>query len=97
MHGYDDYGMSGWMWVWGAALVIGVLVLIGGLVWAIVATSADRRNQPSVTPAAGSAMARQILDERYARGELDTQEYRERMQTLGGRAVILHPGQPAGR
>jgi putative membrane protein len=28
--------------------------------------------------------ARQILDERYARGELDTEEYRERLQTLGG-------------
>lgn len=82
MYGYDGYGMGGWMWVWGAALIIGVLVLIGGLVWAIVATTAHRR-----APQAGAAEpapARQILDERYARGELDTQEYRERVQALGG-------------
>ena len=38
MYGNDDYGMSGWMWWWSAALVVGVLVLLGGLVWAIVVT-----------------------------------------------------------
>ena len=44
MYGYDGYGMSGWMWVWGATLTIGVLVLIGGLVWAIVASTTSRRS-----------------------------------------------------
>ena len=85
MYGYDDgYGMSGWMWVWGAALIIGVLALIGGLVWAIVSTTAPRRAPQAGAGGSSLAPARQILDERYARGELDTQEYRERVAALGG-------------
>lgn len=90
MYGYDGYGMNAWMWLWGAVLIIGMLVLIGGLVWAIVATTADRRTAPYPTnpnpidpDAAGPASARQILDQRYARGELDTDEYRQRLETLG--------------
>ena len=31
----------------------------------------------------GLSHAREIFDERYARGELSTEEYRERLQTLG--------------
>lgn len=84
MYGYDGYGMSGWMWVWGAALVVGVLALLGGLVWAIVVTTTHRRAPQAGVAGVGTAPARQILDERFARGELDTQEYRERVQTLGG-------------
>ena len=85
MYGYDGYGMTGWMLVWGVALVVGGLALIGGLVW-VVATTAHRRAAPGPTVPAGtgSAAARQILDERYARGELATEEYRERVHTLGG-------------
>lgn len=85
MYGYDDYGMSGWMWVWGAALVVGALALVGGLVWAIVAIMARTRAAagPTAPGTAGPTPARQILDQRYARGELDTEEYRERVQTLG--------------
>lgn len=84
MYGYDGYGMSGWMWVWGAALIIGALALAGGLMWAIVATTAPPRAAagPTATESAGSTSARWILDQRYARGELDTDEYRERVQTL---------------
>ena len=84
MYGYGDYGMSGWMWVWSAALVIGVLTLVAGLVWAVVATTTHRRTPGAGADGAGPGPARRILDERYARGELDTQEYRERVQTLTG-------------
>lgn len=72
------------MWVWGAGLVVVLLVLIGGLLWAVMATTAHRSAAPTAADAVGPASARQILDRRYARGELGTEEYRERMQTLGG-------------
>lgn len=84
MYEYDGYGMSGWMWVWGAALIIGVLALVAGLVWAMVVTTAHRRDSKTDAVGDGTAPARRILDERYARGELDTQEYRERVQALSG-------------
>ncbi len=32
---------------------------------------------------AGRARTRQILDERYARGDLSTEDYTERLHTLG--------------
>lgn len=85
MDWYDPDGMSGWMWMWGAALLVGGLVVITGLVWAIMMTTTRRASAPVMTPGS-TPPARQILDERYARGELDTQEYRERVQALGGRA-----------
>ncbi|WP_253907990.1 SHOCT domain-containing protein [Arthrobacter sp. H20] len=31
----------------------------------------------------GATPARRILDERYAKGELSTEEYRERLEVLG--------------
>ena len=33
----------------------------------------------------GRSRAREILDERYARGEIDTSEYQERLRVLGER------------
>ncbi|HUH06801.1 MAG TPA: SHOCT domain-containing protein [Egibacteraceae bacterium] len=68
------------MWGWGSMWIVGVLsmllvaaVIIGG-VWA--AASGGRR-QPD--PA---GRAREILNERYARGEISTDEYRERLEAL---------------
>lgn len=80
MHGYDDMGMGGWMWGWNLAPFIGVLALITIIALAIVAVGAWRR----ATAPARPAVARDILDQRYARGELDSEEYRERVQTLSG-------------
>lgn len=65
------YGwMMGWAWLFWLLLVIG-LVLLG-----IVAVRA-------FTGGIGEdRSARRILDERYARGEITTEEYRERLKTL---------------
>lgn len=76
------YGYNGWGWMWlvGALVVLGIVVLVVFLVRnSIASPNADAgiKNATS-TP-------RQILDERYARGELTTEEYRERIETLGGK------------
>jgi len=55
-------------------LVFWVLVL-GGIVWVATVWSPDARG-----PSDG---ARQLLDERFARGELDVDEYRRRRDALG--------------
>lgn len=74
MWGYGNYMGSWWM---AGGVVILLIVVVGLVVWIALSS---RRAGP-----AGSAMAtppRQILDERYAKGELTTEEYRERIQAL---------------
>lgn len=74
-YGYNGWG---WMWVVGGLVVVGIVVLVVVLI----------RNSMAPTKAgttAATSTPRQILDERYARGELTTEEYRERIETLGGK------------
>lgn len=66
--------MMGWFWMWPVLVLIG-LVLLGYLVYRL----AQGRGSGSV---AGRTSPRQILDERYARGAIDDQEYRERRTAL---------------
>lgn len=70
MDGYGYGSMMGWAWLFWLLLVIG-LVLLG-----IVAVRAFSRG------ASDGGSARRILDERYAKGEMTTEEYRERLKTL---------------
>lgn len=85
----NGYG-SGGMWVFGIMVFLGLILVIGAIVWAV--TRGDR-GSGSFNSAAGQygagqphgpgpSKARQILDERYARGEIDAQEYRDRREAL---------------
>lgn len=81
------YGFNmGWMWLWGLLALVGILILI--FVVVRVTTGGFKRNEtsrtfPTTAGAAEKRTPRQILDERYARGELTTEEYRERLSVLG--------------
>ena len=83
-YGYNDGGV--WMWVFGGLMMIGVVVLIGLAVWAVV-TATTRgtgvRTAPESSATGGRERTRQVLDERYARGEMTSEEYTERLHTLG--------------
>jgi len=79
---------GGWMWAFGGVFMLGVLVLIVVAVWAMITVAKRRDAAVGVAPvgavdSAGSARTRQILDERFARGELSTEDYTERAHTLG--------------
>lgn len=69
MGGYGP--MMGWTWLFWLLVVI-VLVILG-----VIAARGFSRGD------AGAKGARRILDERYARGELSTAEYHERLKNLG--------------
>ena len=71
MNGFG-WGMMGIGWVMG-------FVLIGVLVWAIVQAT-SRSREPAARTSARSAEA--ILADRFARGEIDDDEYRRRLDTL---------------
>ncbi|MET8567590.1 SHOCT domain-containing protein [Streptomyces sp. NPDC004783] len=71
MGGWGWFGMSvGMVLFW--ALIVTVLVL--------VVRSVDHPRERTRTPAAPTP--EQILGERYARGEIDEEEYRRRLSTL---------------
>ena len=84
----NGFGMGGmWaFWLFGLLLLIGVVLLV---VLAVRAAGGGiDRNIDVRPPSAGErhrphSHAREILDERYARGELTTEEYRERLHTIG--------------
>ena len=65
------WGMMGIGWLF-------MLVIVGLVVWAVVQTTSKshRRNDDS------TASARRILAERFARGEIDDEEYRQRSDQL---------------
>ena len=78
---WDGYGMGPWGWGLGALIVIGVIILV--IVVVRLATNRTSSPPTSPTPGAGSSDVGRILDERYARGELTTEEYRQRKSVLG--------------
>lgn len=93
MMGYWN-GMGGWgmggMVLFGVLLLAGLVVLVVVLVRGLGGGSRqDQGTPPSYGPGGGSApevgavRARQILAERYARGEIETEEYQTRLRTLG--------------
>jgi len=69
---------TGWMWVWPVLIVVGLLV-IGYVVVRLV--QGRQQSAPTGSEPSGSA-ARRILDERYARGEIDDEEYQRRRDLL---------------
>jgi len=66
---------GGWMWLWGSLMMLSWVAIIAAAVWFL---GAKRESTGSRT-----SRAREILEERYARGELTTEEYRERLDHLG--------------
>lgn len=78
MHGMDG-GMSLGMAVWGLA---GALLLLVLLLMVLRLSGVAPGEFGSSLPAE-SERARRILDERFARGEIDAEEYRKRRQVLG--------------
>lgn len=73
MNGWDVAWMGLWMVVlWGGLIA----VVVGAVVWAVRRSSAGPEG---IDP---NQRARQELAERYARSEIGTDEYRERLDAL---------------
>ena len=71
---------AGWMWLWGFLMMAAVIALV---VWLIRAGTAPHDSSASRGRNADpTERAREILSERYARGDITTEEYRERMAEL---------------
>lgn len=79
--GYDGHHWGdGWMWLWGTLMMVIVVGLVAASIWALVRR--DRDEQRPRGSGRHGRRAREILDERYARGEIESDEYREKVQHL---------------
>ncbi|MBS4727911.1 SHOCT domain-containing protein [Mycobacterium sp. SM1] len=82
------YDGDGWMWDgggWGGWIVMAiVMVLFLTAVIAAVALAIRYlgSSPPSEQPGYGLSRAEEVLAERFARGEVDEEEYRRRMAAL---------------
>ena len=73
MHGDESFWPMGGMMVGWVLLTV---LLVGLVVWLIVAYAGPRRSGDA------TGVARQILATRFARGELDIEEYHNRVAEL---------------
>ena len=80
MYSYGDH-MSGWGYALG---IIGMVLFWAVLVLAIAAAFRylDRELSESFPPLPPPPTAEQVLAERFARGEIDADDYRQRLDTL---------------
>lgn len=72
----------GWSWLFGLLLLAGIVALIVLIVR--LTAGGSGRSGGDQDPDVGRQRARAILDERYARGEIDTAEYEERLRIMRG-------------
>lgn len=73
--GMMTWWMSGWGWLWVILLVVTLIVL---LIWAL---SSAGRSAPSA-PSRSEVDALDILEQRFARGEIDRDEFTSRRAAL---------------
>jgi len=78
MHYWND-GYDAWWWM--IPMMAFLLAIIGIIVWALM--HAARNDQPT-SPSA--PCAEEVLAHRFAAGEIDADEYRERRDALRERA-----------
>jgi uncharacterized membrane protein len=85
---YDGGGTQWWGWLLGAFMMVAVWGLIIWGIWYLV-TSPTRND----TKPAASAGAKEILDMRLARGEIDAGDY-DRLRKLIDTAAGQRPSEP---
>ena len=66
------WGWSGWLF-----MTLTMLVFWGAIAWIVVTLVRRSSGSRGAAPS-----AEQILAERFARGEIDAEEYRRRLETL---------------
>jgi putative membrane protein len=75
---------NGWGMDWGIVMMVAMLLfvalVIGGVVWLVLGLTRDRERSGAATRVPGGAL--EVLERRFAEGEIDVDEYQERRSTL---------------
>ena len=92
-------GHWGWGWGWGAWLVmsLGMVAFWGLVIWLFlnVVRTISRTSTDSVSPPTGTPEG--ILAERFARGEIDEEDYRRRLNALHASQAVGPPPRAGGQ
>jgi putative membrane protein len=85
--GFGSFGSMGWIgWIINivlmGAVLIGVVMLV---IWAVrrITNNQPGSNLSSSQPGSGLATARNIVQTRYARGEISREEYQQMLEDIG--------------
>lgn len=83
----NGWGM-GWMWFIWPLIMLGIILLVVFLVRGATTRTPGHGGEAAPPPEgqSGRSRAQEILDERYARGELTDEDYQERLRQLRGEA-----------
>lgn len=76
---HDGIGFWGMGWIWWLLILIIILLVI---LFAVRRTGSNRSSTPGPGSTTQQKSAREILEERYARGEIDKREYEEKKKDL---------------
>lgn len=81
MHGF---GFTGYSWIWMILNLVIVVAVIVGIVWFIIwlVRRADSSGQSNMNAESAPQSPREILQSRYARGEITREQYLEILQDL---------------
>jgi putative membrane protein len=82
MHWNGD--SSWWAWLAITLMMLTFWTVVGVAIWAVFRHLSPNSSAPSISP---TTTADEILRQRYARGELDDEELRHRLETLRGHAI----------
>lgn len=66
--------MGGWSWAGMSLMLLLLIALVVWATWAVIRSVAEQRHPTAM----------EILEQRYARGEIDEEELRRRRETLEG-------------
>ena len=74
MEGWSMMGGAWWIWL---IMILAVILIIGLLVVLLMGEDRKREDRSDI-----GKSAEQILDERYARGEINEEEYKEKKKEM---------------
>lgn len=78
---YYSWTMRGWQWMWSAWALLGILLLIMVL-WLIRYSAYDREDRSQGLRPRWEDTPEIIVKKRYARGEIDAQQYQRMLEDL---------------
>jgi uncharacterized membrane protein/Zn-dependent protease with chaperone function len=90
MMNYGHWGWGGWLLTTGMTIIFWALVITAVVLLTRYLLSVAQRTTGATTPA-GAAHAERTLAERYARGEIDDDEYQRRLGLLRENAHLTTP------